>query len=96
MQCQITDLRYKEVINISNGFRLGIVTDAMFNAESGQIVSLIAPGPPRFLGLFGRCEDYIIPWHSIKKIGSDIILIETDHDYGVRPPRKKGFTVTGL
>ena len=34
------------------------------------------PGPARFFGLFGRGEEYFIPWECIKRIGDDIILID--------------------
>ena len=36
----------------------------------------MVPGPCRFLGLFGRDSDYIIPWGCIRRIGEDIILVE--------------------
>ena len=36
----------------------------------------MVPGPCRFLGLFGRDSDYIIPWCCIRRIGEDIILVE--------------------
>jgi len=57
--------------------------------NSGQVIALVVPGPCRFFGLFGREEDYLIPFESISKIGSDIILIENKGDYrrGKRPKR---------
>ena len=33
----------------------------------------------RILGMFGREEDYILPWESISRIGDDIILVESEH-----------------
>jgi YlmC/YmxH family sporulation protein len=81
VQCKIAELRCKEVINIHTGFRLGYVFDVLFNAATGQIVSLIVPGPWRFFGLFGRGEDYIVPWDCIRRIGEDIILIDVGGEY---------------
>ena len=78
MQCRIADMRCKEVINVNNGFRLGFVSDVIFDVVSGKILSLVVPGPYRFLGILGRCEDYVIPWGAIRKIGDDIILVESD------------------
>ena len=33
-------------------------------------------GPCRFFGLFGRGEEFYIPWECIQRIGDDIILID--------------------
>ena len=88
---RIADLRYREVINLCTGHRLGFVCDVEMEVNSGQVIALVVPGPCRFFGLFGREEDYLIPFEAISKIGSDIILIENKGDYrrGKRP--KKGF-----
>ncbi len=71
-----SSLRYKEVIDVHSGFRLGYVCDGEFDDSSGQILSLITPGRAKFFGILGREDDYVIPWSAIVKIGSDIILVE--------------------
>ena len=83
MEVRLTELRYREVINISDGTRLGFVNDAILDLTSGRILALIVPGPARFFGLFGRESDYILPWESIARIGGDIVLID---GAGMRPP----------
>ena len=88
MQCRITELRDKEIINVCDGQRLGFVYDVMLNTESGQIVALIVPGPCRILGLFGRTDDYVIPWECIRRIGQDLILIEVGGPYRREKRRK--------
>ena len=77
MGIRITELHCKEVICISNGQRLGFITDAKVELPEGQIAAIIVPGPCRFLGLLGRRDDYVIPWQCIRRIGPDIILVET-------------------
>ncbi len=72
---RISDMRQKEVINIEDGKRLGFVCDIGFDLEEGQIQSLIVPGTGK-AGLFGKTQDIIIPWDSIKKIGNDIVLVD--------------------
>lgn len=86
---RIADLRYREVINLCTGHRLGFVCDVEMEVSSGQVIALVVPGPCRFFGLFGREDDYLIPFDSISKIGSDIILIENKGDYqrGKRPKK---------
>ena len=76
MRCRIADLRCKEVINICSGFRLGFVCDVIVNTATGQVLAIVVPGRCRFLGLFGREDDYVVPWECIRRIGDDIILIE--------------------
>ena len=69
-----SELRYKEVIDIHTGKRLGYVCDAEFDETEGRLISLITPGKAKFFGLFGREDDYILPWKCIVRIGGDIIL----------------------
>ena len=76
MEGRLSELRYKEVINISSGERLGYVGDAIFDMDTGRLHAVIVPGPARFFGLFGREDDYILPWNAICRMGEDIILID--------------------
>jgi YlmC/YmxH family sporulation protein len=92
MNCRITELKCKEIINVCDGFRMGFVYDVLLNCATGQILSLIVPGPCRFFGLFGRTDDYIIPWESISRIGHDLILVEIKGEYH-REKRKKVFKI---
>ena len=88
MNCRFTDLRCKEVINICDGCRLGYVGDVECQLPEGKMTALIVPGPCRFLGLFGREDDYVIPWLCIKRIGDDLILVDGPLSEW-RTPRKK-------
>ena len=76
MQCRMVELRRREVINIRDGCRLGFVGDVEVRVPEGQVAALIVFGPCRFFGLFGRGEEYYVPWDSIQRIGDDIILID--------------------
>ena len=76
MNCRFTDLRCKEVINICDGSRLGCVGDLELCIPEGTVKALIVFGPCRFFGLFGRGEDYYIPWDCVQRFGEDIILID--------------------
>ena len=70
------DLRQKEIINVGDGARYGFVSDLELDTTEGKILSLIVPGPGRVLGVFGRDQEYRIPWDSITKIGEDTILVD--------------------
>ena len=76
MQMKFSELRCKEVICVADGRRLGFVSDVEVTVPEGRVVSLVVPGPCRYLGLLGRREDYVIPWGCIRRIGPDIILVD--------------------
>jgi len=70
------DFKHKEVINITDGRRLGFVQDVTANLETGIITSIIVPGNAKLFNLFSSNNDIGIPWEKIKCIGEDIILVE--------------------
>jgi len=70
------DFKHKEVINITDGRRLGFVQDVTANLETGIITSIIVPGNAKLFNLFSSNNDIVIPWEKIKCIGEDIILVE--------------------
>ena len=84
----VQELRDKEVIHVGEGARLGYVNDLVVDICCGRGTALIVPGPCRFLGLFGREDDYVIPWLCIKRIGDDLILVDGPLSEW-RTPRKK-------
>ncbi|MBQ1334926.1 MAG: YlmC/YmxH family sporulation protein [Clostridia bacterium] len=75
----VTQLRAKDVVSIHDGCKLGYLHDVNFEASEGRAVSFVVLGPRRFFGLFGRADDYVIPWSDIKTIGDDVILIDSKH-----------------
>ncbi|MDD4715575.1 MAG: YlmC/YmxH family sporulation protein [Oscillospiraceae bacterium] len=89
MRCRLSELRYKEIVNIENGVRFGFTGDVELDLVNGKACALIVPGRPRFFGLFGRGEDHVFPWECIKRFGEDIILVEQDAAPPVRPPRER-------
>ena len=76
METRIADLRYKEVVSVSDGSRFGFVGDMEVDLESGQVQALVVPGRLRLFGLLGREEERRIPWEMVRRFGEDIILVE--------------------
>lgn len=89
MTAYFSELRCKEVIDVHTGYRLGYVCDLEFDDREGQLTHLVTPGRPRFFGLLGREDDYVIPWSSIVRVGSDIVLVEVQGEFTRR--KRKGF-----
>jgi len=88
MSIKFTQLQCKEVICISDGRRLGFINDVQVEIPEGNIRAIVVPGPCRVLGVLGRHDDYVIPWSCIRRIGPDIVLVDTrPEDCRVPRPR---------
>jgi YlmC/YmxH family sporulation protein len=77
---RLSDLGEKEIINIANGCRYGDLNEAelVFEEKTAKIKAILVPEHRSRL-FFGSISNMIqIPWPSIKKIGEDIIIVETD------------------
>ena len=74
---EVSELRYKEIINVSDGSRYGWVGDVEVDLDSGQVRALVVPGRLRLFGLLGREEDRVFPWEAVRRFGADTILVET-------------------
>ena len=88
MSARFTELHCKEVICVNDGRRLGFISDVEVEIPEGNVVAIIVPGECRFLGLFGRKDDYVIPWRCICRIGPDIVLVDIKREE-CRVPREK-------
>ena len=77
MECRVSELRYKEIINVSDGSRYCWVGDVEVDLDSGQVRALVVPGRLRLFGLLGREEDRVFPWEAVRRFGADTILVET-------------------
>lgn len=69
-----SDLAGKEIIDIDEGVRIGIIseTDLIIDCEQGKVRSIVIPTRGRF---WGRRE-LVLPWSGIKKIGVDLIIVD--------------------
>ena len=70
------DFKHKEVINITDGKRLGYVQDVCANLETGTITHIVVPGSNKIINFFTQNNNIVIPWQKVKCIGDDIILVE--------------------
>jgi len=77
---KISDFQVKDVINISDGKKLGSIGDFEINVQTGQIESLIIYGNSKMFQFFNRDQELIIPWKNILKIGEDVILVRWKSD----------------
>ncbi|MDH7576703.1 MAG: YlmC/YmxH family sporulation protein [Bacillota bacterium] len=80
---RLSDLIGKEIINIFDGARLGTIgdSDLVIDPESGEIQSIILPQRANFLNFWVDRQDLVVPWETVKKIGSEVIIVELDRTY---------------
>ena len=78
MMLRVSDLRHKDIVNITDGRRLGYIRDVDIDLQAGQINAVVIPGEAGFFSFFARGDDMVmvIPWRQIKRIGVDVILVE--------------------
>jgi YlmC/YmxH family sporulation protein len=70
-----SELEGKEVININTGDRLGFIrkTELLVNTATGIVEALIIVK----IGVGGREKEIMtIPWHKIKKISDELIIVD--------------------
>lgn len=74
------ELAGKEIVNLFNGARLGVVgeSDIAIDMESGRIHSIIIPRRGNLVNFWVDKQHMIIPWDSVKKIGHEVIIVDLD------------------
>ncbi len=84
METSYCELHRKEVVNLTDGKRLGRVSDVVFTYPEGRVQGIVAPGGKGFR--WGRAEQFI-DLKCIKKIGVDVILVDVR---SAPKPEKRG------
>ena len=75
MQCLLTTLQEKEVINLHDGARLGYVSNIEIDSCSGKVISIRVYSKGKFCGL-GKGTEIKILWEQIEVIGEETILVD--------------------
>lgn len=75
---RLSDLQNKDIVNVNNGKNIGNIIDVKIDEESGNIVSFIIEPNGNFFKFLRSSDknDTEINWHSITKIGEDVILVK--------------------
>ncbi|AIE59702.1 YlmC/YmxH family sporulation protein [Bacillus methanolicus] len=74
---RLSELSGKEIVDVKRAERLGILgqTDLEINENTGQIETLIIPAL-KWFGFRKQGGEVRVQWKHIKKIGSDMIIID--------------------
>lgn len=74
----LSQIRQMEVIDISEGKRLGFISDIVFDDDIKRIEYIVIPPQNNLFSIFRKKDEMFIKWEQIKVIGIDIILINMD------------------
>lgn len=77
----LSDLGGKEIINLYDGAKLGLVGDADLTISTGGgIEAIILTSRSGLRGLWGNSDQdrdtLVIPWQSVKKVGTEVIIVD--------------------
>jgi len=77
---KLSDLGGKEIVNLNDGGRLGIIADSdlVIDEKTGKIMALLVPDRRGQFRIFSDKSEVEIPWSAIRKIGNDMVIIELD------------------
>ena len=71
-----SELTSKDVVDISNGKRLGEIVDIDIDLSAGKINGIVIPKQTGVFSFLSKQENTYISWEDIHKIGSDVILVK--------------------
>jgi YlmC/YmxH family sporulation protein len=82
---RFSELMGKEIINIFDGVRLGTIgdSDMIIDPESGEVESIVLPQRSNFMGLWADKQEIVIPWSAVKKVGTELIIVDLDETYSM-------------
>ncbi|MGI6119507.1 MAG: YlmC/YmxH family sporulation protein [Desulfosporosinus sp.] len=78
----LSELGGKEIINLYDGAKLGLVGDADLDISvNGSVEAIILNSREGFSGFWSSRRErerktLVIPWKNIKKVGSEVIIID--------------------
>ena len=71
-----SDLRRKEVINVTDGRRMGCIYDIIIDVNCARLEAIVVPGCFTLANIFQKPKNIIIPFNKVHKWGDDVILVD--------------------
>ncbi|SEM48540.1 sporulation protein, YlmC/YmxH family [Mesobacillus persicus] len=74
---RLSELGGKEIVDVKKAERLGVLgqTDLEIDERTGQIKALVIPSV-KWFGLKRQGGEMRVPWRQIKKIGTDMVIVD--------------------
>lgn len=75
---KLSNLTSKDVINDTDGNKLGRIQDVEIDTTTGKITSIKINTGFKFASFLNSKSGYNVPWNRIIKIGGDVIIVDID------------------
>ena len=72
---RLSDLQDKDIVNISDGKKIGSIIDVNIDEEGGMKSLVVEESK---FTLFSSKNEMEVKWKQIEKIGEDVILVKID------------------
>ena len=73
---KMSELQRKDIVNINDGRIIGRIIDAEISSTDGTLLNLIVEKNRYLKSMFSTESDLNIKFEQIKKMGSDVILVD--------------------
>ena len=73
---RLSELQRKDIVNINDGRIIGRVIHADISEKDGSLICLVIEKSKYLRNIFSTESEVTIKFDQIKKLGSDVILIE--------------------
>jgi YlmC/YmxH family sporulation protein len=80
---RLSDFSGKEVINLGDGARLGVIDDCelTFDSKSGKIENLVLPNRHSLFSFFTDKKGAVITWRAVKRIGDEVVIVDLNNAF---------------
>jgi YlmC/YmxH family sporulation protein len=74
---RLSELGGKEIVDVKKAERLGVLgqTDLEIDERTGEIKALVIPSV-KWFGMKRQGGELRVPWRQIKKIGTDMVIVD--------------------
>ena len=75
---RLSDLQNKDIIDINDGKKIGNIIDVKLDSSTGHVIGIVLETKTFMTKFMAGGNETEIVWGQIKKIGEDVILVETN------------------
>jgi len=75
---RLSDIQNKDIINVLDGKKIGNIIDVRLDSSNGNVQGIILETKGFMNKFVSNGNETEIVWSQIKKIGEDVILVETN------------------
>lgn len=73
---RLSDLQSKDIVALEDGKKIGNIIDVSID-DKGNMIALIVQKSKFLNNIFSSQSEIEIKWNQVKKIGEDVILVNT-------------------